>query len=306
MLATAVVFGRHTRIQFAKTTTDNSGANLGNMQDGKTNTIYDLLSTRAERAPGTVAIGAPGRHALTYLGLLSQVDAVVKSLKISGVLPNDRVAVVLPNGPDMAVTFLGVAATAICAPLNPAYSRGEFEFYLSDLNPKALVMQSGTNSAVIAVAEKHAVPIIEVLPKPEAAAGIFTIKNNEQALNSTFDRPRAHDIALILHTSGTTSRPKMVPLTHTNLLASAGNIATTLRLSAVDRCLNVMPLFHIHGLVGALLSSVVAGAGVICSSGFIAEEFFPWLETLRPTWYTAVPTIHHAVVARAQATRLAP
>ena len=90
----------------------------------------------------------------------------------------------------------------------------------------------------------------------------------------------------------------MVPLTHANLLASAGNIAASLRLSEANRCLNVMPLFHIHGLVGALLSSVVAGASVICTSGFDAEKFFPWLETLAPTWYTAVPTIHHAVLSR--------
>ena len=113
--------------------------------------------------------------------------------------------------------------------------------------------------------------------------------------------PGADDIALILHTSGTTSRPKMVPLTQANLLASAGNIASTLRLSAADRCLNVMPLFHIHGLVGALLSSVTAGSRVICTAGFDIEQFLPWLEAFRPTWYTAVPTIHHAVLTRSQA-----
>ncbi|HZI86285.1 MAG TPA: amino acid adenylation domain-containing protein, partial [Pyrinomonadaceae bacterium] len=113
--------------------------------------------------------------------------------------------------------------------------------------------------------------------------------------------PRAGDVALILHTSGTTSRAKLVPLTHANLLASAGNIATTLRLSESDRCLNVMPLFHIHGLVGALLSSIMAGASVVCTSGFDVEKFFPWLETFTPTWYTAVPTIHHAVLSRGQA-----
>ena len=263
--------------------------------------IYDLLRVRAECAPEAVVIRAPGRCDLTYGGLLGQVDRVVEFLNARGIHRSDRIAIVLPNGPEMAAAFFGVIASSVCAPLNPAYGRSEFEFYFSDLNPRALIVQSGTNSAVIEVAEKRRVPIIELLPKPEAAAGIFALRGNEQPLTTNFGLPQTDDIALVLHTSGTTSRPKMVPLTHANLLASARNVAATLRLTAADRCLNVMPLFHIHGLVGALLSSVVAGASVICPSGFDIEQFLSWLDAFQPTWYTAVPTIHHAVVARAQA-----
>ena len=222
-------------------------------------------------------------------------------MNVRGVQPGDRVAIVLPNGPEMAVAFVGVAAAATCAPLNPAYSRSEFEFYLADLNPKALIVQSGMNVAAVAVAEERGIPIIELLPKPEAAAGMFDLRDNELPLTADVDLPKANDIALVLHTSGTTSRPKMVPLTHANLLASAGNIAATLRLSEADLCLNVMPLFHIHGLVGALLSSLMAGGSVVCTAGFEIEQFFSWLEAFRPTWYTAVPTIHHAVLDYAQA-----
>ena len=271
------------------------------MDDGKSNSIYELLRARAEHSPDTVAISAPGRSNLSYRGLLNQVDGVATSLSVRGVHHNDRVAIVLPNGPEMAVTFLGVAAGATCAPLNPAYSKSEFEFYLSDLDPKALIVQSGMDSAAIAVAEARGIPIIELVPKRESAAGIFALSDNQQPPTSAFSFSQADSIALILHTSGTTSRPKMVPLTQANLITSAGNIAAALRLSDADRCLNVMPLFHIHGLVGALLSSVMAGAGVICASGFDSEQFFPWIEAFRPTWYTAVPTIHHAVLARAQA-----
>jgi len=201
------------------------------------------------------------------------------------------------------VAFLGVAASAICAPLNPAYSRSEFDFYLSDLKPKALIIQSGMNNSVRGIVEKYGIPIIELFTKPETAAGVFTLRDNQQPPTADFGLPHADDIALILHTSGTTSHPKMVPLTHTNLLTSAGNIASTLRLSEADRCLNVMPLFHIHGLVGALLSSVMVGSSVVCTSGFDVEQFLPWLEAFRPTWYTAVPTIHHAVLSRARAVR---
>src|SRR5688572_9350365 len=263
-------------------------------------TILDLLKARAERAPAAVVIGAPGRRSLTYGELYGQVERVVEFLNVGGIYRGDRIATVLPNGPEMAATFLGVAAGAVCAPLNPAYSRSEFEFYLSDLNPKALLVQSGTASAAVGVAEMHSIPVIALLPRLEGAAGTFTLRGDELPVTLGRGSPRAGDVALILHTSGTTSRAKLVPLTCANLLTSAGNIATTLRLSESDRCLNVMPLFHIHGLVGALLSSVVAGASVICTSGFDSKQFFSWLKTLAPTWYSAVPTMHHAVLSGAQ------
>ncbi len=244
------------------------------MQEAKYNTIYELLRAQAEHGPEALAIHAPGRGALTYRGLLNQVDAVAQALTARSVGCNDRVAVVLPNGPEMAVAFLSVAATAVCAPLNPAYSQSEFEFYLSDLNPKTVIVQSGVDSAVIPAAERRGISITELSPKPESFAGVFSLCTGGQPLTFDFGFSQRETVALILHTSGTTSRPKMVPLTHGNLLTSASNIAATLQLTEADRCLNVMPLFHIHGLVGALLSSIMAGASVICTPGFDIEHFF--------------------------------
>src|SRR4026208_1776968 len=141
------------------------------MHDEKYQTIYELLRARARRAPEAVAVCAPGRRSLTYRDLLSQVDSVVGSLIAKGIRSTDRVAIVLPNGPEMAAAFLGVAASAICAPLNPAYSGNEFEFYLVDLKPKTLIVQSGMNSAAIAIAEKFGISVIELVPDAEAAAG---------------------------------------------------------------------------------------------------------------------------------------
>jgi acyl-CoA synthetase (AMP-forming)/AMP-acid ligase II/aryl carrier-like protein len=271
-----------------------------NMHDGENKTIYELIRARAERAPEAVAIRAPGRCALTYGGLLEQVNGVVKFMNGGGISPGDRVGIVLPNGPEMAVASLGIAGAAVCAPLNPACSAGEFEFYLSDLSLKALIVQAGMSSVASAIAEKHGIPVIELLPRLESAAGTFTLRGDGLPVTLGCSFPQADDVALILHTSGTTSRAKLVPLSHDNLLASASSIAASLQLTEADSCLNVMPLFHIHGLVGALLSSVSVGAGVICTSGFDSEQFFFWLETLDPTWYTAVPTMHHAVVSRAR------
>ena len=276
------------------------------MDRNKADTIYELISAQAERAPNAAAIVAPGRAVVSYRALQTQVDEFARALHGRGVQHTDVVAIVLPNGPEMAVTFVGVAASAICAPLNPGFSRREFEFYLSDLKPKVLIVRSEMDSAAVAVAEERAIAIIELSPKPAAADGVLDLSDNEQGMLSPLGLPKANDIALILHTSGTTSRPKMVPLTHGNLIASAGNIAATLRLNETDLCLNVMPLFHIHGLVGALLSSLIAGASVVCTAGFEIEQFLPWLKIFHPTWYTAVPTIHHAVLSRRQADPTAP
>ena len=112
--------------------------------------------------------------------------------------------------------------------------------------------------------------------------------------------PRPDDVALVLYTSGTTSKPKRVPLSHANLLVSAHNIEASLALKPSDRCLNVMPLFHVHGLVGTVLSSLTAGAGVVLPPAFDSFSFFDWMESFKPTWYSGVPAIHQAILANAK------
>ncbi|UCC62660.1 MAG: AMP-binding protein [Anaerolineae bacterium] len=273
-------------------------------------TIYELLKAQAERRPESVAILTPDRAPLTYRRLHEHVQSVVAQLNALGVGRNDRVAIVLPNGPSMAVAFLSVAATATSAPLNPAYRAAEFDFYLSDLEARALVVVAGMDSPAVEVARSRGVPVIKLAPLADDAAGLFTLSGGEIAPSSQPYPPegglaapagfaQSGDVALVLHTSGTTSRPKMVPLRHGNLCASADNIRRTLRLTPNDRCLNVMPLFHIHGLMAATLSSLAAGGSVVCTPGFDAARFFDWLAAHGPTWYTAVPTMHQAVLARA-------
>jgi len=257
-------------------------------------TVMALLQTQAGQNPGSIAITAPGQSGLTYGRLLEQVAYVVKSLNGLGIGRNDRVAIVLPNGPDMAVTFLGVACGATSAPLNPAYRESEFDFYLADLNAKAVIVKAGLDSPVRAVAKQRNIPLIELTPNPQIA-GLFELSGRPAAAEPAFTQPE--DVALVLHTSGTTSRPKIVPLTQANICASANHIKTTLQLTPQDCCLNIMPLFHIHGLMGATLSTIAAGASIVCTAGFNAADFFTWLDTFQPTWYTAVPTMHQAILA---------
>ena len=262
------------------------------MRPPPAHTIHELLRGWAEDAPAMPAFVAPAAEPVSYERLATHGQGVANVLRANGIRRIDRVAVVLPNGPELAGAFVGIASAAAFAPLNPAYREAELDFYLSDLDAKALVTGRGVDSLARELAAARGLPVLEL---PELGS------LESEAAGKTEDAVRPDDVALVLHTSGTTSRPKMVPLTHSNLCASARNIAGSLRLEPQDRCLNVMPLFHIHGLVGAVLSSLWSGGSVVCTPGFHAPSFLSWLDEWRPTWYTAVPTMHQAVVARMRA-----
>lgn len=261
-------------------------------------TLAALLTSLAEKYADRPALLAPARSPLTYAHLNRLVSERRGDLESLGYGAGHRVAVVLPNGPEMAVAFLTIASLATAAPLNPSLTRAEFEFYLTDLETSALLLLRDDDSPARAVALAHGIPLIELTPDNTGPAGAFALSG--QAPVKPCPASSADDDALILHTSGTTSRPKRVPLTQRNLLASADSIRRTLRLTPDDRCLNVMPLFHIHGLVAALLASLSAGASVVCTSGFDAPRFFDQLDAFSPTWYTAVPTMHQSILARAE------
>ena len=216
-------------------------------------------------------------------------------------------AIILPNGPEMAAAFITVAAWATTAPLNAAYRAEELDFYLSDLGAKALIVAENEDGPAVEAARRHGATVLRLAHDAAGPAGSFRAhrRNRRRDGGAAQSRPQADDVALVLHTSGTTSRPKIVPLLQRNLAASAQHIGETLRLTPEDRCLNIMPLFHIHGLIAAVSASLAAGASVSCTPGFNALRFFGWLETVKPTWYTAVPTMHQAILTRAERNKAA-
>ncbi|MBV9783930.1 MAG: AMP-binding protein [Acidisphaera sp.] len=264
-------------------------------------TIREILTGST---PGR-AIGAPGRSWLDTPDLRDRALSVAARLNAAGIGPGDRVGMVLKNGPEMATAFLSVTATATAAPLNPAYRAEEFAFYLGDLKPKALIIEAGDETPARAVAAGLDIPVISLQPLADAPAGSFSLDTGAlPSVPAGQGGPAGpEDVALVLHTSGTTARPKIVPLSNANLAASARHIAGTLALGPGDVCLNIMPLFHIHGLLAAVLASLSAGAAVCCTPGFNALRFFTWLEEVKPTWYTAVPTMHQAILMRARSHR---
>ncbi len=262
-------------------------------------TVHELLRSQAERQPEAIALLGLGRAPMSYRGLLLQAEETAAQLRGFGIGCDDRIAVVLPNGPEMALAFIASAFVGTCAPLNPQYTAAEYEFYLSDLKAKVLLLNKGDHSPAAGVAHKLGIPVLEVTALADKPAGAFSLSDSGAPSSLPGDHRQGQDCALVLHTSGTTSRPKLVPLTHANICESAANIQASLGLGPADRVLNVMPLFHIHGLIGALISSLAAGGSVICAPGFKEEMFFGWMEALQPTWYTAVPTMHQAVLKRA-------
>ncbi len=260
-------------------------------------TVWDIVST----AGSDRAIGAPGRPWLDGAGLHMLARSVRTTLAAAGIGRGDRMAIVLPNGPEMATAFLAIAGSCCAAPLNPAYTADEFEFYLQDLQPAAILLAASDAGPAKDVADRLQIPVL-ILHPGEGAAGSFTLNaSGLPAGTAAFEAPRPEDAALVLHTSGTTARPKIVPLTNANLVASARHIVKALALSPADTCLNIMPLFHIHGLIAAVTASLAAGAGVCCTPGFNAFKFSEWLAEVKPSWYTAVPTMHQAILMRMRA-----
>jgi len=258
----------------------------------------DAILTQLSRgAAGSSAISAPdSSKPLTWHALRELAARTIDAVNAMGIGRGDRVAMVLRNGPEMAAAFPCLATGVATAPLNPGYREDELDFYLGDLSPKALVVEAGVDSPARKVAAKLSIPVVELHPEPAKGAGAFRLEA-PATLRGKAKSPgtgKGEDIALLLHTSGTTARPKLVPLTQSNLSASARHIAAALALTPDDTCLQIMPLFHIHG------SSLSAGAQVFVTPGFNALRFFHWVEEIHPTWTTGVPTMHRAILGRAE------
>lgn len=249
------------------------------------NTLSALLTARASASPHRPALVRATGETISYAELDDTTTRLAQRLHGSRVASRDVVAIAVSRGVPAAIGFLAAARVGTAAPLNPSSAGAELRFTLDDMQARVMLVDANTPKGALRAA---------------ADLGIETIALDAQATPVDLPESSEDDVALLLHTSGTTARPKSVPLRHRNLLASAGSIATTLSLTETDRCLNIMPLFHIHGLVGCLLSTLYSGGSIVCTEGFLAPEVLRWLSTGRPTWYSAVPTMHQGIADRAR------
>ena len=257
-------------------------------------TLLDVLHAGHDQH---VAIIAQSGLTLTYRQLRDEVTRAAEHLSSCGVRPGERVAMVYPNTAEAIVLFLAATITGTAAPLNPGYKREEFAFYLEDTQARVLLVPPGEYQAA-----REAMPtggtIIEAGFDEGGTLQLQPVSQTS-SLRGPLTEPSDDDVALVLHTSGTTSRPKMVPLRHRNLAASVANIIACYKLTEDDVSLCVMPLFHVHGLVASTLSTLGSGGTVIVPQRFSPFEFWGLLGEHRVTWYSAVPTIHQMIVGRA-------
>jgi len=230
---------------------------------------------------------------ITYGELRGMVEAVANALTSVGVRRGDRVGMALPNGLPTVVCFLAASMAGTAAPLNPAYTEDEFRFYLEDTNARVLLVPAeGADQARRAAGDR--VPVLTVTMN---ATGMVSLSG--APTGKVFETPSVDDVALILHTSGSTGRPKRVPLTHANLSISARNIARSYALGPDDVSLCVMPLFHVHGLVASTLATLATGGTVVVPTKFNPLSFWRVARDHGVTWYSAVPTVHQLLLARA-------
>ena len=260
------------------------------------NTLSDVLMPASN---DDVAVDIPGGPKVDYARLDEEVERVTGRLAAAGASPGTTVSIILPNGLEFVVVFLAVARCgAVAAPLNPAYTVDEFKFFMEDASSGLAILPAGDHPGREA-AEQLGVPCVDA-----ALDGArLELTGGGHALTASADPvpPSPDDPALFLHTSGTTSRPKGVPLTHANLMSSLANISNTYALTPDDTSLIVMPLFHVHGLLGATLSTLYSGGTVVVPPRFPASSFWADREASGATWYSAVPTIHQLLLQRADA-----
>jgi oxalate---CoA ligase len=264
----------------------------------KLESVPTLLNVLDAGRDDDLALVVPNGLRLTYRRLREEVWRGAEALAARGIGRGDRVALVYPNSGEAIVLFLAAATVATAAPLNPGYKVDEFQFYLEDTHARALLVPPGQGAAA-----RQALPtgaaVVEAafdehgrLAFPDGAGGAGSVAP-----------PGEDDVALVLHTSGTTSRPKMVPLRHRNLAASIGNIIPSYALTPEDVSLCLMPLFHVHGLLASTLSTFGSGGTVVVPGRFSPFEFWGLVREHRVSWYSAVPTIHQMLAGRSDRTR---
>ncbi|KAI1629787.1 hypothetical protein EDD37DRAFT_655602 [Exophiala viscosa] len=262
------------------------------------------LSTSFSETSSATAIIVPSEHDalhVSYSQLTRDILEFQSKLAQLGIKHADAVSIALPNSYEFIVAFLATSyQRAIAAPLNPAYKQSEFEFYIEDLSSSVILIPRGDyakDGPAVKAARKFEAAIAECYL--DGSRPVLEIKEKGKLAGIQAQRisqAQPADVALVLHTSGTTGRPKAVPLTHLNLTRTMQNILNTYELTAGDRTMLVMPLFHVHGLLAGFLAPLKAGGSVIVPRAFSARSFWRDFVTHKANWFTAVPTIHQILL----------
>jgi acyl-CoA synthetase (AMP-forming)/AMP-acid ligase II/acyl carrier protein len=263
-------------------------------------TLLELLEASVKLRGSSPAILAPGRPPLGYDALLRQIERAGEAFAAMGFGRGQRVALALPNGPEMAAATLSAMSWATCAPLNPASDEALCRALLEKMRAAALIVADGAEPPAARAARALGLPIVRLAFARDDPAGIFSLSSDATRAAVVAERPRLDDVALLLPTSGTTARPKIVPLTHRIQVGAFVSRARLMGLKSADRCLCVVPLFTASGIKRNLGPALAAGASIVCTPGFDSERFLAWLAEFHPTYYTGPPAVQQAILDRCE------
>lgn len=237
--------------------------------------LPSLPDRRAERDPDGPAV-ADGRQSLTNAQLRDRIRAAAYHLHQLGIGAGDVVAVQLTNRVEfVTLLFAAWRINAVVTPINPTLTEHEVSRQLADSGAHLLVREAGgaTPADVVVLAvDDLSINAPQLDPEPQSD-------------------PSA--LALLIYTSGTTGTPKGVMLDHANLDAMADMCRQALSVGPADRCLLILPLFHVNGIVVSVITPLLAGASVVIADRFDPRIFFDVIERERPTYFSAVPTIYN-------------
>jgi oxalate---CoA ligase len=255
--------------------------------------VRDLL-INGVRNPNTPAIESPGFEPLSYRDLCRQVAYVVKYLNAQGFLPNDRIALILPRGPYAAVATIAVMAGFTVVPLNYQYRVPEYDGYFTSLHISAVIVEKDTAPDAVEAAGNRAIPVIGLI-RSQKTAGMFTLVPETDCRETDARYAGSGDIIALTQTSGTTARPKIIPVTQKFLFSVTRKLNGLFGLTVSDRHLHILPLDSAFGIFSPLWGPLLEGGTVIVPGDFIPPDFFGILKTCRPTYYWGVPALHAAI-----------
>lgn len=261
-------------------------------------TIYGVLSSVSKNSGDKPALLGVSRESLSYGNLIAQIERTAGRLNQFGLGRGSRIGIAMANGPDAASCCLSVASAAAAAPLHPASTAAQFRSSFSIIKPDALIVEQESKSACLEVARQMGIPILRLISHREDPAGIFALEGAAGKTPVQRGLAEPGDIALLMHTSGSTSRPKLAPLTHMNVCSGSANNVVQLGLTSADRCLCVTGMYFTQGILVSVFSSLIAGGSAACTPGYDPVGFFEWLDEFDPTWYAAPAAIQKSILAR--------
>lgn len=256
--------------------------------------LEDLFFHNSNQDPDATAIESPGYAPLSYRELQDQIRYVVKMLSARGMTRNDRVAIIAGNGPETGVLIISVMSGFTAATLNPHFKSREYLQYFQKFRIDAVIIRRGDATPARQAAEQEGIPIIEMIPEGVRAGRFSLFPDAPPDQPAIFASP--DDTAILIQTSGTTAVPKIVPLQHRLICTVARRVCATFRFSHTDRCLHIAPYYHTMGIFGNFIAPLCAGGTVICTRDFIAPDIVMYLKKYRPTFYSAGPAVHQAIL----------